>query len=174
MATAVEPSEGTEEIAEALGEIKEEVTVKGRLRTITPLRVKQFVDVLKCVDRLAEAGVVEIKVKAGEGVEGAVEQMRREFDAVKMTLKGGDQIIRIVAIASGLGISEVEGLDMADMVRLTSAVFKVNLDFFDRNAEAFKEALGPLGETVKGLLGGQAAGSEPSPGSSTTATDYPM
>jgi hypothetical protein len=162
----------TEEIAGALGEIKETVVVKGRPRVVTPLRVKQLVDVLKCIDKLADAGVVEIKT--GGDVEGVVEQMRRDFDAVKMILKGGDQVIRIVHIASGLGISEVEGLDMADMVRLMSAVLKVNLDFFDRNAEAFKEALGPLGEAVKGLFGQPAGGSEASPDSSTTATDLPM
>jgi hypothetical protein len=161
-----------DELAEVLGDIREEVTIKGRARAVTPLRVKQFVEVLKCVDKLAEAGVVEIKT--GGGIEGAIEQIRRETDITKMILRGGDQLIRIVHIASGLSVSEVENLGMVDMVRLTSAVFKVNLDFFDRNAGAFKEALGPLGETVKGLLGPAAGGSGESPASSTAATDFPM
>lgn len=171
--TTAAPSQETDGLAEALGDIKEVLTVKGRERVITPLRVKQFVDVLKCVDKLTEAGVVEIKTAGG--IEGAIEQMRREFDARKMILKGGDQVIRIVHIASGLSVSEVENLDMVDMVKLTSAVFKVNLDFFDQNAGAFKEALAPLGEAVKGLVGGKAAaGSGGSPGSSTEDIELPM
>ncbi|HEU4596369.1 MAG TPA: hypothetical protein VFS10_14630 [Pyrinomonadaceae bacterium] len=162
-----------EELAEVLGDIKEVVTVKGRERVITPLRVKQFVEVLKCVDKLADAGVVIIKPEGD--LKDTLAQVRREFDAVKMILRGGDQLIRIVHIASGLSISEVEGLGLVDMTKLTSTVFKVNLDFFDRNAEAFTEALGPLGEAVKGLLGKPTeGGSEPSPASSTTATDLPM
>ncbi len=157
------------QLAEMLGEIKEEVTIKGRARTITPLRAKQFADVLKCIDKLADAGVIEIK--ADEGVEGTLAKMRREFNAVKMILRGGDQLIRIVSLASGLSISEVEGLDMVDMVKLTSACFKVNLDFFDRNAEAFKEALGPVWETIQGLTAGPGDGSAASPASLITATE---
>lgn len=159
----------TAELAEALGEIKQEVTIKGRARTITPLRAKQFVDTLKCVDKLVDEGVIVIKAEGD--LEGAIAQLRREFNATKMVLRGGDQIIRIVSIASGLGISEVEGLDMVDMVKLTSACFKVNFDFFDQNAEAFMEALGPLREAIQGILGGVAGGSETSPASTTTATD---
>jgi hypothetical protein len=161
-----------DEIAEVLGDIKEVVTVKGRERVITPLRVKQFVEVLKCVDRLVEAGVVEVRTAGG--IEGVIEQMRREFNAQKMILKGGDQVIRIVSIASGLSISEVENLGMVDMVKLTATVFKVNLDFFSQNAEQFTEALGPLGEAVKGLFDPPEGGGEESPGSSTTATDLTM
>lgn len=156
------------ELAEALGDLKEEVTVKGKPRTVTPLRTRQFVEVLKAVDKLMEAGVVTIE--PGAGIGEAFAQARKEFDPLKMVLRGGDQIIRIVSVGSGLSVSEVENLDLTDMVRLTAAVFKVNLDFFDRNGEALAAALGPLGETIKGLLGGGTIGEPSSPDSSEPAT----
>ncbi len=161
----------TTELAEALGEIKAEVKIKGRTRTITPFRAKQFVEALKCVDKLVDEGVVVLKV--GGDIEGTIAQLKREFNATKMVLRGGDQVIRIVSIASGLGISEVEGLNMVDMVKLTASCFKVNLDFFDQNADAFMEALWPLREAVQALIGEVTGGGETSPASTTTATESP-
>lgn len=157
-----------EELAEVLGEIREEVTVKGKPRVVTPLRTRQLVEVLKAVDRLVEAGVVVVEPEAG--LEGALASARREFDAMKMIMRGGDAVIRIVSAGSGLSVSEVENLDILDMVRLTGAVFKVNLDFFDRHSGEITAALGPLWETVKGLLGGATPGLPPSPDSSGPAT----
>jgi len=156
-----------EDLAQALGDIREEVTIKGRVRVITPLRTKQFFDVLKCVYRLKEAGAVELNLGEGADVAQAVAQLRREFDALKMVMCGGDQIIRIVAIGSGLSVSEVEGLNPVDMLKATTAVFKVNLDFFDQNADELKESLAPLWDMIKG----QEVGAAPSPDSSTTDTE---
>lgn len=157
-----------EELAEALGEIKEEVQVKGKTRTIKPLRTRHLAEVLKAVDKLIEAGAVVVEPEAG--LEQALAQARREFDPLKMVLRGGDQIIRIVAAGSGLSVSDVESLDITDMLRLTSAVFKVNLDFFDRNSAELKAAIAPLWETVTGLVGGGTVGQPPSPDSPEQAT----
>lgn len=62
MATAVAP-DAVVELEQALGQVSETVTVKagGKSRevTLTPFRLRQFAAVLKCVQRLRDAGFVE-------------------------------------------------------------------------------------------------------------------
>lgn len=165
MAEAATP----EQLAEALGEIKAEVRVKGRPRVITPLRTKQFFDALKCVHKLVEAGTVTLPAGGGAAEQAAA--LRSQFDPVRMAMCGGDQVIRIVSLGSGLSVSEVEGLDVVDMVKVTSAVFKVNLDFFSLHGDEIKDALAPLWEAVKGVTEGVTPGLPPSPGSPGPDTD---
>ncbi len=146
---------GAEELAQVLGQITEEVTIRGgrKTLTITPFKAKQFFDVLKCIDRLVDAGVVTLEMPPSGDVNAAIAQLKRELDPRKMIMRGGEQLIRIVAIGARLSVSEAEELDMADLARLTGAVFKTNLDFFWQNQSELKEALGPLWETIRGLIG---------------------
>ncbi|HEV2706244.1 MAG TPA: hypothetical protein VGV59_09995 [Pyrinomonadaceae bacterium] len=150
-----------DELAQVFGQVKEDVIVGGKTLTITPFRTKQFVEVLKCIDKLADAGVVEITDDLGKAV--------KEFNPLKMVLRGGDQLIRILHIASGLMVGEIEQMELTETVKLASTVFSVNLDFFFQNGQEFRAALGPAWEALQGVIG-QTTGQPPLTDSSPQAT----
>lgn len=162
------PEDKAAELAQALGQVSEEVAVNGRTVTVTPFRLRQFSNVLKCVQRLREAGVIEDKtLKAAVGAESAAEAVKR-LDMVKMFLNGGDEIINIIKIAVDLQAHVVDNLDIPTGTRLASTIFRVNLDFFYQNRELIKEALAPAIEAVEKVMteGVGALGPQPSTDSS--------
>jgi hypothetical protein len=167
MATKVE----TSELEQALGEISETVEVKAGKKTVevtvTPFRLRQFSQVLRCVQRLRDGGVIdEKKLKSVTGAEDAQEAVK-SFDMVKMFLEGGDEVINILQIAVGKGqqltADAVDRLDLVDGARLASAVFAVNVDFFYQNKEAIQGALAPAVRAVETVMEGglEALGGPP-------------
>jgi hypothetical protein len=159
------------ELEQALGEAGETVEVKagGRLVSVTvrPFRLRQFSQVLKCVQRLRACGVIEEKALKGVAEAEDAEEAVKGFDMVKMFLNGGDEIISILQIAVGKGqqltSAAVDDLDLVDGARLASAVFAVNLDFFYRNREAIQGALAPALKAVESVVAGgvEALGQAP-------------
>jgi hypothetical protein len=137
-----------QELAEALGQVSETVTAAGREIKIRPFRLREFADVLKCVQRLRDAGAVETKTLTTLAQSASVEEAKSKFDMLKMILAGGDEIINIMQIATGLQWQVLNSLEIPDAVRLASAVFSVNIDFFFQNRELIQKALAPAVQAV--------------------------
>jgi hypothetical protein len=182
MAEKVTEGEAAKALAEALGETSETVTItigrEAREITITPLRLRQFVGVLKCVQRLRDAGVVETKTLVSLASSANVEEATKSFDMMKMLLAGGDDIISILSIATDLPIHQLDKLSVPDSVRLASAVFKVNLDFFFQNRAEIEAAIAPAVQAIEAATkteeksdGAQTIGLPPSIGSLEQGTD---
>jgi predicted DNA-binding protein len=174
-----------EELEQALGEVKETVTVKAQGKavdvTVCPFRLREFANVLKCVQRMRAAGTIapetikRVKdaiapetiehVKDVENVENAEDASKRVteaesakeakegFDFVKMLLDGGDELINILSIAVGkqLQAQALNNLDLVDAARLASAVFAVNLDFFYQNKDLIQAALAPAVKAIESV-----------------------
>jgi hypothetical protein len=169
MATVVAP-DAADELAQALGQVSETVTVKvsGKPRevTVTPLRLRQFARALKCVQRLRDAGLVETgtlkDIAEGDDAEEAIKRL----DFLKMFLNGGEEIVNVLTIAveGKMRAEHVDALDLADGARLASAVFAVNLDFFYLNRETIQAALAPAVKAVEKVVdeGVEALGLPPS------------
>ncbi|HEX8117632.1 MAG TPA: hypothetical protein VF521_10210 [Pyrinomonadaceae bacterium] len=160
------------ELEQALDEMSESVGVKagGKVVTVTvkPFRLRQFAQVLKCVQRLRDGGVIEEKALKDIAEADDAQEAVKRFDMVKMFLDGGDEIINILQIAVGKGqqltSAAVDDLDLMDGARLASAVFAVNLDFFYQNREAIQGALAPALKAVDTVVseGVEALGQAPS------------
>lgn len=145
------PDDDAAGLAKALGQVSEEVAVNGRSVTVAPFRLRQLSNVLKCVQRLRDAGVIEDKtLKEAARAEGTDEAVKR-LDVLKMFLNGGDEIINILRIATDLQAHVIDNLDIPTGVRLIAATFKVNLDFFYRNREEILGALMPAIEAVENI-----------------------
>ncbi len=164
---------------EALGEVGETVEVKsgGKLVSVTvkPFRLRQFAQVLKCVQRLRDCGVIEEKTLKDMAAAGSTEEAVKGFDMVKMFLDGGDEIINILSIAVGGQIHAhvLDDLDLVGGARLAAAVFSVNLDFFYRNRAEIQVALSPAVQAIEKVAtqGVAALGQPPSTDSSEQDTD---
>jgi hypothetical protein len=159
------------ELEQALGEVSETVEVKAGKRIVsvkvTPFRLRQFAQVLKCVQRLREGGVIEDETLREVAEADDAQKVVKGFDMVKMFLEGGDEIVNILQIAVGRGqqlaSAAVDDLDLVDGARLASAVFAVNLDFFYQNREAIQGALAPAVKAVETVMesGVEALGGPP-------------
>jgi hypothetical protein len=159
------------ELEQALGEVSETVEVKagGKIVSVkvTPFRLRQFAQVLKCVQRLREGGVIEEQALRSVAEADDAQEAAKNFDMVKMFLEGGDEIVNILQIAVGKGgqltSAAVDSLDLVDGARLASAVFAVNVDFFYQNKEAIQGALAPAVKAVETVMEGglEALGGPP-------------
>lgn len=150
-------TDAVEELSQVLGEVSETVTVKVQGKsvdvTVSPFRLREFANILKCVQRLRAAGAITSDaIKQVTEAESA-EEAKKGFDFLKMLLDGGDEIINILSIAAGkqLQAHVLNNLDLVDGARLASAVFAVNLDFFYRNRETIKEALAPVVKAIESV-----------------------
>jgi hypothetical protein len=168
-----------EELEQALGEVSETVTVKVQGKdvdvTVTPFRLRAFANVLKCIQRMRDAGAIAPEaIKRATEAENA-EEARENFDFLKMLLDGGEEIINILSIAAGKQLQShaLNNLDLVDGARLASAVFAVNLDFFYRNRELIQTALAPAVKAIENVAekGVEALGGPPSTDSSGQDTD---
>lgn len=167
MATIADASD----LDQALGEISETCEVKAGGKsvsvTVKPFRLRQFSQVLKCVQRLREGGVIDDKKLKSVAEAEDAQEVVKSFDMVKMFLDGGDKVINILQIAVGKGqqltSAAVDDLDLVDGARLASAVFAVNVDFFYQNKEAIQEALAPAVKAVETVMEGgiEALGGPP-------------
>lgn len=88
------------ELEQALGEVSETVEVKAGKKVVsvkvTPFRLRQFAQVLKCVQRLREGGVIEDKALREVAEADDAQEVVKGFDMVKMFLEGGDEIVNIL------------------------------------------------------------------------------
>jgi hypothetical protein len=164
-------TDAVEELSQALGEVSETVTVKAQGKqvdvTVTPFRLREFANVLKCVQRLRAAGAITADAIKQVAEAGSAEEAKKGFDFLKMLLDGGDELINILSIAAGkqLQAQALNNLDLVDAARLASAVFAVNLDFFLPEQRA-----NPAGSRARGK-GNRKRGGEGSRGSWATAVD---
>lgn len=118
---------------------------------VAPLRVKQFSEVLKCVNQLAE----QLGISLNSGMEAA-----------QLLMTGGDVAIRLIAIASGLEIPEIEKLQLDEAAELAGAIWSVNKSFFEKKAVTMLAAFGMSQEKAAELWDGLKS----SLSSSVTAT----
>jgi hypothetical protein len=164
-------------LATALGQFSKIVEIEdpsGRNRTrdvvINKLRAKQFVAVFQAVDELVEAGVVRLADANGALIvsdKGFLEQFKYE----KLILRGGEPVLKILSIVSGLTKDEVDNLDLLDLIKLLSAAWEVNQRFFDQNQAEIKAALGPVWTLIETLAGSmKRTPSESSPDSSMSSS----
>jgi hypothetical protein len=174
-------ADAAEQLDEALGQLSEAVTIKPGGKaidvTVTPFRLREFAQVLRCVQRLREAGALKPDelAKLKDAVkEGDAQEAVRSFDMLKMFLAGGDEIINIISVAVGgqVQAQTLNNLDLVDGAKLASAVFKVNLDFFFQNRETLQAALAPALKAVEQVTsrGLDAIGRPPSTDSEEQAT----
>lgn len=178
MAAVLEPQAAAAELAQALGQISETVTVmvdgKPREVEVTPFRLRQFARVLKCVQRLRDAGLVETDTLKDIAEGDDAKEAAKRLDFLKMFLDGGEEIVNIltVAVEGKLKAAYVDSLDLADGARLASAVFAVNLDFFYQNRATIQAALAPAVEAVEKVVdeGVEALGQPPLTGSEESDT----
>ena len=173
-----EQQDAAAELEQALGEVSETVTVKVQGKdvavTVTPFRLRAFANVLKCVQRMRDAGAIAPEAIQRVTQAGSAEEAKKGFDFIKMLLDGGDELINILSIAAGkqLQAHALNNLDLVDGARLASAVFAVNLDFFYQNRELIQAALAPAVKAIENVAekGVEALGRPPSTDSSEQAT----
>jgi hypothetical protein len=171
-------TDAVEELSQALGEVSETITVKAQGKsvdvTVSPFRLREFANVLKCVQRMRAAGAIAPEAIKQVAEAKDAEEAKKGFDFVKMLLDGGDELINILSIAVGkqLQAQALNNLDLVDAARLASAVFAVNLDFFYRNRELIQQALAPAVKAIESVVtnGVEALGQPPLTDSSEQAT----
>lgn len=119
--------------------------------TVRKLRAKHFVGIFKCIDDLVTAGVVRLTDEAGNLIMGA-KGILSEFRDEKMLLRGGDPVLEMLSIATGVPRAHVDELDLVDLGKLLGAAWEVNERFFAQNQTELKTALGPIWKLVEGLV----------------------
>jgi Family of unknown function (DUF6631) len=123
------------------------VEIDGELLEITPLRVGELSAMLRAVSPFAE-------------------ELVGEPDFLRLLAEHGDALITATAVASRRPKEWVEGLVVDDAIRLATALFEVNADFFvHRVVPAVQQAAARLKVTPAGAM--------PSTGSSVPDTATP-
>lgn len=168
----------TEGLETALGQTEKAVTIhpdpddetKTQDVTVRKLRAKQFVKIFACIDTLVQNGVVRLTDETGAlilGAKGVISEFRDE----KMILRGGDPVLEMLAIATGVDKNVVDNLDLLDLGRLLGAAWEINERFFVQHQTELKEALGPIWTLVEGLTKKKESNpAESSPDSSTSSS----
>lgn len=175
------PDEITEGLETALGQKQKTVTIhpdpenddKTEDVTVRKLRAKQFVKIFACIDDLVQKGVVRLTDETGNLILGA-KGVLSEFRDEKMILRGGDPVLEMLAIATGVDKATIDNLDLLDLGRLLGAAWEINERFFVQNQTELKAALGPIWSLVEGLTKKKESNpAAPSPDSSinSSATD---
>lgn len=178
MATAVQP-DAAAELAEAFGQVSETVTVKvgGKPREVkvTPFRLRQLALIMKCFQRLRDAGLIEKATLEGIAEAENAKEATGRLDITKMLLNGGEEVVNIlqIAVAGQMKAEHVDALDLVDAARLASTVFGVNLDFFYQNQEMIQAALAPAVKALERVVneGVESLGLMPLTDSSEPDTD---
>jgi len=116
--------------------------VAGEKITVTPLSIGQVGPVRRVLDPL----LAELRGDKPEGPDGepegpdtSAEDTVIEFDLKDFVMRHTDEAVEIVAIAISrrpLSRQWVAGLYIDDFIDLATAVFEVNLDFFNRRLVA--------------------------------------
>lgn len=119
--------------------------------TIVKIKGRQFADVFDQIDVLVQKGVVRITDDAGKLLLGS-NGFLTDFRPESILLRGGQPVLNIIAIVSGLPQTHVDNLDLLDLAKLLGAGWEVNEHFFVQNQTEFKEALGPIWDLVESLF----------------------
>lgn len=135
---------GGAELAQVLG-TEEGLSVTVRRGTplektfaLRPLTLAQIARALVVLDRLSDKGLAEIT---------------KEFNPVKLLLRGGEDALELLSIATGGAADYLGGLDAADGARLFAGAVKVNEDFFSLHRDEILSALGPTWGHARALAG---------------------
>ena len=128
--------------------------------TIRKIRIKQFNAVFKKIDELVEKGTVKLTDETGAFIFSA-KGIFTQFSEAKLFLQGGDPVLDIVAIVSGLTRAEVDNLDPVEFAKVLGTSWRVNERFFVRNQSELKEALGPIWTIAEGVINGLKKASQP-------------
>ena len=136
---------------------------------IRKLRAKQFVRIFACIDDLVQKGVVRLTDEAGNLIMGA-KGVLSEFRDEKMLLRGGDPVLEMLAIATGLKRETVDNLDLLDLGKLLGGAWEINERFFVQHQTELKVALGPIWKLVEGLTRKKQTPAASSPDSSTDSS----
>lgn len=124
------------QLDQALGAESESTTIHDgdtlRAVVITPLKLKQFSQVLKCINELADAGV----------------SLESGIDSMRLLMTGGDIAIKLIAIASGESVQTIEQLELDEAANLAGAIWRINKSFFQKKAATMLAAFGLTPEQV--------------------------
>ena len=126
------------QIDQALGLEMIEVPIGDKTVEVRPLKLKQFSEVLKCVNELAQAGVV----------------VGNNFDALQLIAQGGDVAMKLISIASGFPIADVEDLELDEAAEVAGAIWRVNNSFFEKKAATMLAAFGMSEAKAQEFLNG--------------------
>ena len=176
------PDEITAGLATALGQTEKIVTIHPdpeneeltQVVRIRKLRAKQFVKIFACIDTLVQNGVVRLTDEMGNLILGA-KGVLTEFRDEKMILRGGDPVLEMLAIATGVEKAVIDNLDLLDLGRLLGGAWEINERFFAQHQTELKTALGPIWDLVEKLTEkkkkSSPAESTPDSSISSSATD---
>jgi hypothetical protein len=171
------PDEITAGLETALGQKEKTVTIhpdpddesKTLDVVIRKLRAKQFVKIFACINDLVQKGVVRLTDETGNLILGA-KGVLSEFRDEKMLLLGGDPVLEILAIATGLTKQQVDNLDLLDLGKLIGGAWEINERFFVHHQTELKAALGPLWKLVEGVTKKKSSPAASTPDSSTSSS----
>lgn len=141
-----------DELAQMLGQNSETVTIAGKPVTVSPFRLKQLSDALRCVQSLAEAGIDVQPFAQNADTDDPKIGLKRDFNFLKALLNGGDPVIELLAIGSGMSGLDIGNLLPDEAVALGAAIWRVNHDFFVQRGPAIKSALGPVWDLIDPLV----------------------
>jgi hypothetical protein len=158
-------------LANATGFISKKITLREDEEpcelVITKIRAKQFVAIFKKIDELVDAGVVKLTDETGAFIFSA-KGIFTQFSETKLILRGGEPVLDILSIVSGLPREIIDELDLVDLAKIIGAVWETSERFFVQNQTVIKEALGPLWAMAETLITAlQQATTTSSPSEST-------
>jgi hypothetical protein len=133
-----------DDLAQVLGLVKDTVTVGGKTLTVRPMSLAQVAGALIVVDRLVEKGAVELTDAGGK--------VTRDFKPQKLILRGGEDAIRLLAIATSEELDFIGRLNFVDAAKLFAKVYETNSDFFGQHKAELMEAIGPVTSHVAAVI----------------------
>jgi hypothetical protein len=143
--------------------------------TVLKLKGKQFALIFEEINALVQKGVIRLTDDTGNlilGIKGVLSDFRIE----SVILRGGQPVLNMIAIATGLKQDHVDNLDLLDLAKLLGSEWKINQRFFAQNQTEFKAALGPIWDLFEELidiaqaLKKSSSPNESSPDSSTSSS----
>src|SRR4051812_46325498 len=114
-----------ENLTAILGLVKKTVTVEDNPVTVSPFRLKQLSQVLKCLSELSEAGVNIEPYATNDDPANPQIGLKKDFNWIKAGLNAGQPFIEILAIATGQTIEWAENLLPTDAIAVAMAVWEV-------------------------------------------------
>lgn len=116
----------TESLDTVLPVSKEPITIGGKSVTPKVIKVSQVGPVLRAI-RPFNATIKTAMKNSAEGNDPA-----KNFDVLEVLEHHADNLIELVSTLTGEDKKFIGDLDLDDMIKITTAVMEVNLDFFIR------------------------------------------
>lgn len=129
-------------LAEALGKTTEQsIEIKGRSITIEPAQIDQILQMMICVERLAQKGLQLPGVTAFG--------LKSSTQVIQLLLRSGGDFKEFLAIAANPDLSKkdeeiafIGSLNVLQAAQYAGLIWKVNKDFFVENQAAILAAFG--------------------------------